>query len=91
MRLTAYNRRNREPLEGKVVSVSADSLTDEQTGLRFYLARIDLPPPGHESYRGIEIYPGMQAEVMIVTGERTTLDYLLEPLTRSLRRSFREQ
>jgi HlyD family secretion protein/epimerase transport system membrane fusion protein len=36
------------------------------------------------------LHPGMQAEVMIVTGARTALDYLLEPLLLSLDRAFRE-
>ena len=39
---------------------------------------------------GRELYPGMGAEVMIKTGKRTTMDYILAPLTDSLRRAFRE-
>ncbi|MEM9750785.1 MAG: HlyD family type I secretion periplasmic adaptor subunit, partial [Pseudomonadota bacterium] len=38
----------------------------------------------------LTLTPGMPAEVLIVTGERTLLQYLTEPLTASLRRSFRE-
>ncbi len=37
-----------------------------------------------------QLHPGMHADVMIVTGERTALEYLMEPLSRSLRRAFRE-
>jgi HlyD family type I secretion membrane fusion protein len=88
--LTAFNQRNRLPLEGTVASVSADSLTDEQTGARYYLARVDLPPIGHTSYQGMEIYPGMQAEVMIQVGNRTPLDYLLQPIKDSMNRALRE-
>ena len=36
------------------------------------------------------LYPGMQAEVMIVTGARTTLDYLSQPIVESFNRAFRE-
>jgi len=38
----------------------------------------------------VALYPGMQAEVMIVTGERTVLDYIFRPLSQSLGRAFRE-
>lgn len=90
VRLTAFNQRNLQPIEGTVSSVSADSLADEQTGQRYYLARIALPPPDHESFQGMEIYPGMQAEVMIQVGERSPLDYLLQPLRDSMNRAMRE-
>ncbi|MEP4486834.1 MAG: HlyD family type I secretion periplasmic adaptor subunit [Halioglobus sp.] len=88
--LTAFNQRNRLPLEGTVASVSADSLTDEQTGARYYLARVDLPPIGDASYQDMEIYPGMQAEVMIQVGDRTPLNYLLQPIWDSMNRALRE-
>jgi HlyD family type I secretion membrane fusion protein len=88
--LTAFNQRNRLPLEGTVASVSADSLTDEQTGARYYLARVDLPPIGDASYQDIEVYPGMQAEVMIQVGARTPLNYLLQPIWDSMNRALRE-
>jgi HlyD family type I secretion membrane fusion protein len=90
VRLTAFNQRNLEPLQGKLVSVSADRLTDDTTGLRYYLARIELPPVGDDSYQGMEIYPGMQAEVMVNLGERSPLDYLLQPIRDSLNRALRE-
>ena len=90
VRLTAYGQRNLLPIEGEVLTVSADSLTEENTGLRYYLARIGLPPPGDDSFQGMEIYPGMQAEVMIQVGARSPLDYLLKPLKDSMNRAMRE-
>jgi hypothetical protein len=38
----------------------------------------------------VSLYPGMTAEVFIVTGRRSALDYLLEPIVKSMRRSFKE-
>ena len=35
-------------------------------------------------------YPGMQAEVMILTGRNTLMSYLFEPLAQTIRRAFRE-
>jgi membrane fusion protein, type I secretion system len=90
IRLTAFNQRNLLPIEGVVSSVSADSLTNEQTGMRYYLARVALPPLGDDMFQGMEIYPGMQAEVMIQLGERSPLDYLLQPINDSMNRALRE-
>ena len=89
--LTAFDRRNVAPLEGKVVSVSADRLVDEQTGQPFFLARIELPDTQGANETALELYPGMQAEVMIITGQRTALEYLLRPFTRTFDRALREE
>ena len=87
VRLVAFNQRATQPIEGIVERVSADALQDERTGAAFYIARISLEskPAGLEN---IALQPGMPAEVMIVSGARTTLDYLLEPITASLRRGM---
>ena len=89
VRISAFKIAENPILEGRVRTVSADALSDERTGETFYLAQIDLQdlsplPPG------AELQPGMQAEVMIVTGEQTPLQYLLEPIRISLRRAMRE-
>ena len=90
VRFTAFNQRHRPPASGTITSISADRLTDENSGEDFYLARIQLADTGEGAIEGDELYPGMQAEVMIVTGARTALEYLVEPFTRSLNRAFRE-
>lgn len=89
VRLTAFNQRNLSPIEGKVLTVSADRLTDERTGVPYFLARVVLVEDLSQDL-AVALYPGMQAEVMIVTGERTVLDYIFKPLSRSLGRAFRE-
>jgi multidrug efflux pump subunit AcrA (membrane-fusion protein) len=73
-----------------VVWVSADRLTDERTGLPYYLARVELRTDPTEVLDGVSLYPGMPAEVMIVTGARTTLEYLIRPIALSINRAFRE-
>ncbi len=88
--LTAFDRRNVPPFEGTVIAVSADRLVDPQTGVAYFRARVELPEEVAPAHIGLEITPGMQAEVLIVTGERTTLDYLLRPLERGIQRSLRE-
>ena len=90
VRLLAFNQRDMLPLMGSVTLVSADRFVDDRTGLTYYLTKVELTENEVEGENLPEIYPGMQVEVMIVTGQRTALSYLLEPLTRSIRRAFRE-
>ena len=92
--LSAYRQRTLPQIEGVVQTVSADRLIDEATGQPYFLARIEVDPAALEGLMDqdtpIELLPGMPAEAMIMTGERTALDYLIGPLVDSFRRSFRE-
>jgi len=87
VRLTPFNARMVPPIPASVVWVSADSLNDKNTGASYYLARVKLT----KLPRDVQLYPGMPAEVMILTGERTFMSYLAAPITRSFRRAFREK
>jgi HlyD family secretion protein/epimerase transport system membrane fusion protein len=89
--LSAYPQRNLPRIEGTVRQVSADSFEDEATGQNYYLARVEVDRERLATLdRDIELLPGMPAEVMIYTGERTVLDYLADPVIRTVRRSMRE-
>ena len=90
VRLTAFSHLTTPILSGTVLQVSADRLTDERTGAPFYEARIALDP-GQPALANLKLQPGMPAEVMIVTGKRTALDYLIKPIVASFRRSLREE
>lgn len=90
VRFTALSQRNSVPVDGEVVSVSADRLSDQFTPEGYYLARIGLPAAIHETLRGVTLHPGMRAEVMIVTGANTALGYFMKPIAESFNRAFRE-
>lgn len=90
VRLTPFSARQLAPLKGVVLSVSADAITDERTGQKYYMARIELGKLPAELRKPNSLYPGMPVEVMIITGSRTMLDYLLSPLIKSFGRAFRE-
>jgi HlyD family type I secretion membrane fusion protein len=90
VRVTAFSQRNLPAMEGKVLTVSADSLVDERSGETFYMAQVGLNERELEKLGDNEMLPGMPAEVMIRIGARSMFDYLLEPLTRTLRRAMRE-
>ena len=91
VRLTAYSQRNTPILTGRVTYVSADRMVDQETNTPFYTAHIVIDDASlAAAAKDIVLFPGMPAEVFVNTGARTALDYFLEPLTSTLRRSLRE-
>lgn len=90
VRITAFRQRNLKPLDGIVTKVSADAITDERTGISYYLAQIELVGDLSAALDGAVLYPGMPAETMIATGERTALGYFIRPLLLSFDRALRE-
>ena len=88
VRLTAFNRRTTPTLPGKVTRVSADSFVDPSTELSYYRVRVEIDP---EHITDLELYPGMPAEVYLLTGERTALAYFLKPIEDSIRRGLLEE
>jgi HlyD family secretion protein/epimerase transport system membrane fusion protein len=91
VQLTAYSSRNVPRVNGTVRSVSADRLTDESTRQPYYLARIEVDRDEiRRTGPQIVLVPGMPADVLIVTGERTMAEYLFRPFLDAIWRSFRE-
>ena len=90
VRLTAFQQRHVQPIDGVLVSVSADSLQDERTGEPYYLGRVALTKTVQDGTSEFALLPGMQAQVMIQTGRGTLLDYLTRPIELSLERALRE-
>ena len=93
VRFSAFAHSPQLVVQGQVVSVSADLLA-EQTSMgpmTYFLARVQITPEGMKGLGRHQIQPGMPAEVIIRTGERTVLTYLLHPLTRRVAASMKEQ
>jgi len=88
---TAYDQRVTPTIRGTVEHISADRLTDQRTGLAYYLATVAVDPTELAASPEIRLYPGMPATVMITTEKRTALDYLVGPLAASFDRAFRER
>jgi HlyD family secretion protein len=89
--LTAYKSRTTPRLMGTVTRVSADAVIDEKTNLPYFKAQVRIDPRELAKVPEVHLAPGMPAEVFIVTGEWTALDYLIQPLRDSFHRAFREQ
>ncbi len=94
VRLVALNQRTTPVLYGEVFYISADALreTGGDAAREVYLARIELPAEEFARVPGGFVpLPGMPAEVMIQTAERTFAQYIAKPITDSMARAFREQ
>jgi len=91
VKLTAYKARSHITLKGKVITVSGSTFREEgSTGRTYYKARIEISPDELKKVdRGI-LTPGMLAEVDIVSGQRSALRYLFDPLFDSFARAFKE-
>lgn len=81
--------------EGRILSVSADVLMDPPgttaMPMSYYLARVELSPEGMKALGPRAMHPGMQAEVLIKTGERTMMRYILSPLTKRIAGAMKEE
>jgi HlyD family type I secretion membrane fusion protein len=88
VRLPAFSQLGAPRLTGEVIRVSADRFADGQ--MAWYEARIALDPD-QPALAELPLTPGMAADVLIVTGERTLLDYLLAPIAESLGRALRDE
>lgn len=91
LRFNAFAHSPQLVVQGKVVSISRDLLGDQRAGMPpYYLARVAVTPEGMKTLGDRQLQPGMSAEVIILTGERSMLTYLLSPLNRRLAASMTE-
>ncbi|WP_114965000.1 HlyD family type I secretion periplasmic adaptor subunit [Alkalilacustris brevis] len=93
VRLTALNQRTTPVLNGAVDYISADAVADsaERSNREVYVVRIALRPEELARVSGFAPTPGMPAEVMVQTAERTFAQYIAKPIVDSMSRAFREQ
>lgn len=90
IRFSAFNNATTPVIEGRLIHVSADRLTNEQTGMAYYLGRIALTAQGRADLGNLLLVPGMPAEVLINTGARTLFSYLVQPASNAFARSLIE-
>lgn len=93
IRLSALNRRTTPVLNGTVFYVSADSI-EENAGLQtkdVYIVRVQIPDSEIARVHNFHPVPGMPADVLIQTSERTFFEYITKPITDSMSRAFKER
>jgi membrane fusion protein, adhesin transport system len=91
VRLTAYDFSVYGGLEGEVETVSADTLMDKENNpyYRIYV-RTHENTVGNED-KPMPVIPGMTADVDIITGRKTVLDFLLKPIKQAQQTALRER
>jgi protease secretion system membrane fusion protein len=87
----AFNHAQTPNIPGRVMTISADRLLDEESKQPFYLAQVEVTPDGMNLLGTNHIRPGMPASVTIKTGERNMMSYLLKPMLDRVDSSFKEQ
>jgi HlyD family type I secretion membrane fusion protein len=92
VKLTGVNQRWVRPLPGKVAMVAADKTVNKEAGTAFY--RVDLsidPKELAKLKKNVQISPGMPAQAMIVSGQKTVMGSLISPITDTLRDALHDQ
>jgi HlyD family secretion protein len=95
VRFTGIHERDLPRLTGKLSKLSADSFTDEKSGASYFMAEVTVPIDQVDAIRAVRspdfnLKPGMPVQVLVPLKKRTALQYILEPLTSAMWRSFRE-
>ncbi len=92
VRLTAFKSRYLRPIEGKVITVSADRVDDPTSNTSYFVARVEIPQAELAALgKDIKLTSGMPADVLIVTGTRTMLSYIVRPIRESFGHAFHDQ
>ncbi len=91
IRFNAFSHSPTLVVDGQVASISADLIVDPQANIAYYLARVAVTPEGLKKLGQRQMQPGMPAEVIIRTGERSMLKYLVGPLVKRVSASMKEE
>ncbi len=91
VKFTAYDFSIYGGLKGKLVFISADTLTDKK-GVSYYVVHIKTDK-NYLLYRKhrLKIMVGMTVTVDILTGKKTVLDYILKPILKAKQNALRER
>jgi membrane fusion protein, adhesin transport system len=87
LKISAYDYTTYGALDGKVLEISADALQD-QKGETYFRVRLSADARGFGSEKPVS--PGMTADVDILSGRRTILDYFMSPVKNAAATALRE-
>jgi adhesin transport system membrane fusion protein len=89
--LTAYDPSKYGRIDGRVTSVSADALSDNQTGEQYYLVDVSIDGELYEDDgSAVTVLPGMVASIDVLSGKRTVLDYFWQPIAKTKDKALRD-
>lgn len=87
----ALNQTKTPVIDGQVETFSADRIVDAKTGMPYFLARVKVTEAGMKKIGQQKILPGMPVSVVVKSGERTMLQYLVKPLADRMHFAFTEE
>jgi len=91
VKLTAYDFARYGALEGRIVRIGADAVMRPDRDESAYAIEVRTESAILDADgAAVEILPGMIAQVDILTGRKTVLDYLIRPVVRVKERAFRD-
>lgn len=90
IRLPSFKARSTPIAIGEVQAIAADALHDEMTRQPYYELQVSVQVSQFPEKIRARLRPGMPAEVIVATGERTVLSYLTQPLADAFRLGMRE-
>jgi HlyD family secretion protein len=90
VKFTAFKYRSESMVKGRVSYVSGDRLTDRQSGMSYYAATIQVDGEALRQAGNIKVQAGMPAEVYIQGTKQTPLQYIVEPVTTTIRKAGRQ-
>jgi HlyD family secretion protein len=91
VRFPSFKSRTLPTIFGSVTSISKDRLMDDATKQPYFLALIKVDTAHIPEEFRTKLTPGLNAEIILPTGERTVMAYLIDPLRDTMRKTFREK
>ena len=91
VRLPSFTAKNLPSMFGEIRSISGDRLVNEQRGDSYFLALVEVDPTTLPEAVAQELKPGIPASVLIPTGERTVLEYIIDPFLDRMHGALREE
>ena len=92
VKLTAYDFSIYGGLEAELEHISADTITNEEDGESYYIIRLRTNKNYLEKNGAkLNIIAGMTADVDILTGKKSVLDYILKPILKAKERALKER
>lgn len=91
VRFVALDLRKLPVIFGEIRSVSGDRIVDQSNNTEYFLVQVTVPPSEMKKLGGRTVHPGMPADIIVPTGSRTLMDYLLRPLADAMTRGLNEE
>jgi multidrug efflux pump subunit AcrA (membrane-fusion protein) len=90
--LSAYKGKKIPKINGEVINISPDIVINDQSKESYFLARIAISKKDLKKLKNkVELYPGMPAQVFIITGSRSLIAYMFTPISESSYKAFRDE